>query len=437
MMKVTVIMPSLNVKPYIRQCMDSVCQQSLSELEILCIDAGSTDGTREILEEYAKKDVRVRLIHSEKKSYGYQVNLGLQMATGKYVAILETDDYIVPKMYENLYRMAEEYKLDYVKADYDTVLCLENGEMFQERFYTLREHKDWYGKVIGPEQLCCMYISDTTLWKGIYRRTFLEQNHIRLNETPGAAYQDVGFIVQTLAKAQKAMYLEESFYRYRVDREDASTWNPNCFSFIYREAKWLMESGIIDGFSQRHREACMERLALGFYGEYRKALQRYDYNVENDAIAEPYQWFVRTLLPWLENKVEVVSSDFKSNVIEIKRTLTDNTKWALEWKEKTEKETLFYNKLQETSFVIVGAGIRGKNLCKNCLRRKIVPLAFADNNPDARGQVIDNIQVLSVEECVQMYPDIRYVLSMKNGVEEVKKQLSELGVCDENMVFFE
>ena len=71
---------------------------------------------------------------------------------------------------------------------------------------------------------------------------------------------------------------------------------------------------------------------------------------------------------------------------------------------------------------------------ENCLRKKILPRAFADNNPDAQGQVIDNIEVLSVEECGQKYSDIRYVVSMKNGTEEVKKQLSALGVSNENVV---
>lgn len=82
MPKISVIMPSLNVAPYIRECMDSVICQTLNDLEILCIDAGSTDGTREVLEEYAGKDARIRLIESDKKSYGYQMNLGLEAAAG-------------------------------------------------------------------------------------------------------------------------------------------------------------------------------------------------------------------------------------------------------------------------------------------------------------------------------------------------------------------
>ena len=91
---ISVIMPSYNVARYIRVCMESVLAQSLQDMEILAIDAGSEDGTLDILREYADKDERICLVHSEKKSYGYQVNLGIQMARGKYIGIVETDDFI-------------------------------------------------------------------------------------------------------------------------------------------------------------------------------------------------------------------------------------------------------------------------------------------------------------------------------------------------------
>ena len=117
--KVSVILPSLNVADYIRECIDSVLQQSLQELEIICIDAGSTDGTREILEEYANKDSRITILHSDMKSYGRQVNMGLKYASGDYIAILETDDWIAPDMYRCLYELAVKEHLDYAAADFD------------------------------------------------------------------------------------------------------------------------------------------------------------------------------------------------------------------------------------------------------------------------------------------------------------------------------
>ena len=96
--KVSVILPSLNVADYIEECMDSLLRQTLQELEILCIDAGSTDGTEEVLRQYAKSDPRIILLHSDIKSYGKQVNMGLAYVSGEYVAILETDDWIVPEI---------------------------------------------------------------------------------------------------------------------------------------------------------------------------------------------------------------------------------------------------------------------------------------------------------------------------------------------------
>lgn len=94
MYKISVILPSLNVESYIKQCINSVINQTLDDIEIICVDAGSTDGTLEILGDYVNKDSRVKLIHSNKKSYGYQMNLGIKEANGEYIAIVETDDFI-------------------------------------------------------------------------------------------------------------------------------------------------------------------------------------------------------------------------------------------------------------------------------------------------------------------------------------------------------
>ena len=117
--RVSVIMPSLNVAPYIKYCIESVQNQTLHNIEIICVDAGSTDGTLEILQECALSDSRIKILHSDMRSYGHQVNMGIRYAHAKYVAIVETDDYIESEMYQSLYEIAEKYGLDVVKADYD------------------------------------------------------------------------------------------------------------------------------------------------------------------------------------------------------------------------------------------------------------------------------------------------------------------------------
>ena len=114
--KISALLASLNVADYIEQCIRSVMDQTLREIEILCIDAGSDDGTAEIIRRLAEEDDRIQFITVDVRSYGYQMNLGLKIAKGEYIAIVETDDYIDTDMFEQLYKKASQYSLDMVKG---------------------------------------------------------------------------------------------------------------------------------------------------------------------------------------------------------------------------------------------------------------------------------------------------------------------------------
>ena len=116
--KVSVIMPSLNVVNYIEDCIDSVINQNMKDIEIICVDAYSTDGTLEKLCDYQKADSRIIIIKSDVKSYGYQVNLGITAAKGEYIAIIETDDLIKEGMLSELYQKAKNNNLDYIKCEF-------------------------------------------------------------------------------------------------------------------------------------------------------------------------------------------------------------------------------------------------------------------------------------------------------------------------------
>lgn len=130
MPKITVIMPSLNVAPYIEECISSVERQTLKDIEILCIDAGSMDGTLEILQNHAKDDSRIRIINSPVKSYGYQVNLGIKEASGEYIDIVETDDYVSDRMLETLYEAVSKYSADFVKSSFNRISHFGNKKVY-------------------------------------------------------------------------------------------------------------------------------------------------------------------------------------------------------------------------------------------------------------------------------------------------------------------
>ena len=133
MKKVSVIIPVYNVEEYLEECMESVIHQTLKEIEILCVNDGSTDHSLQILEQYAKKDDRIRIISQKNGGYGKAMNQGLDAASGEYIGIVEPDDYVPLNMYEDLYRKAKEQNLDFVKADFYRFVTAENGN--KELYY--------------------------------------------------------------------------------------------------------------------------------------------------------------------------------------------------------------------------------------------------------------------------------------------------------------
>ena len=148
MAKVSVIMPSLNVAAYIDEAVESVLRQTLEDIEVICVDAGSTDGTWEKLEGYASSDGRLKLIRSDKKSYGYQMNLGISEAAGDYIGIVETDDYIELDMYERLYDAAIETNADIVKSDFDMFITGDNGQRIYVPYSLRKLNRVKYGRTL-------------------------------------------------------------------------------------------------------------------------------------------------------------------------------------------------------------------------------------------------------------------------------------------------
>ncbi len=235
--KVSIIMPSLNVAAYIRECIESAINQTLKDIEIICVDAGSTDGTAEILQEYAAKDSRVRFIHSDVRSYGYQMNLGLDAANGEYIGILETDDFAKPKMYETLYNTAKEKNLDIIKADYE--IFVGEGETRQFTYRSITNKSNYYYNVINPSENLDVFNVAMMTWSGIYKASYLKENNIRHNESPGASYQDNGFWFQTFAWAKRVYFMDRSFYMLRRDNPNSSVHNRSKVFCIFDEYQFI------------------------------------------------------------------------------------------------------------------------------------------------------------------------------------------------------
>ena len=121
--KVSIIVPIYNVEKYLRQCLDSIVNQTLKDIEIILVDDGSTDSCPSICDEYASKDKRIIVIHKENAGLGAAYNTGLDIAKGDYIGFVESDDFIELNMYEELYERAVQTGVDLVKCnfyDYDS-----------------------------------------------------------------------------------------------------------------------------------------------------------------------------------------------------------------------------------------------------------------------------------------------------------------------------
>ena len=221
MVRVSVMVPVYNVGPYLRECLDSILGQSLKEIEIICVNDGSTDSSPAILEEYAGKDPRIRLISQENGGYGKAMNRGLEAAQGEYIGIVEPDDYVDPDMFRDLYEIAKGQDLDFVKADFYRFIRDADGKE-KNRYICLDEEKAHYNQVFDPSQRPESIRFTLNTWCGIYRRSFLEQHLIRHNETPGASFQDNGFFFQTFIYGKRAMIVDRPYYHNRRDNPNSS-----------------------------------------------------------------------------------------------------------------------------------------------------------------------------------------------------------------------
>ena len=220
--KVSVVIPIYNSEKYLEKCLDSVKNQTLKEIQIICVNDGSTDKSLEIISKYAKNDDRFVVINQKNGGCGKAYNEGMKLATGEYIGFVEPDDYINSDMYENLYDVAKSYDVDFVKSDF-----VEFNSQGENKYRALTYSKEYYNKVINPKDDINVFNFAMNTWTGLYKREFLEKNGINYHETAGASFQDNGFWFKTFCFADRIYFLDKAFYNYRIDNPNSSVNDPN------------------------------------------------------------------------------------------------------------------------------------------------------------------------------------------------------------------
>ena len=433
--KVSVILPSYNVADYIEQCVRSVMEQTIDEIEILCIDAGSTDGTLKKIEKLAATDHRIRVLKSEKKSYGYQMNLGIREAQGKYIGIVETDDYVDPDMYEVLYRRAEECGADMVKGVLYDVYESQDGDT-KEIYVDYINERFMTDAIIEPDKEPEVHDWDGNIWNGIYRKEFLIEKEIWFQETPGAAFQDIAFQQMVLNEADKIAYTHTHFYHYRKVRPGASTWNPKCVRYICDAYKGLLADSRL---KKNHKKEIYKRLSTAFLFELRKALCMSNYSIEKIECPEAVEWYAE------EMRKAIVEGDFRfDDLIDGRKEnvtlfFADRNSYVDIWREQTEAmydwlEAL-KKKLGDKKLIIFGFGQYGHMLAYFLIRNGVRVDGFADNQKGNNNTSLYGINVYSAGDAARIKDSLFLVANKKAG-EQISAQLQSLGVTKERILVF-
>ena len=204
--KISVILPCYNVKDYIKRCLDRIINQTLKDIEIICVDDKSTDNTLQILQKYSKNEKRIKIIELEKNSgAGTARNTGLKLAKGEYVSFIDPDDYIDLNFYEKLYNTAFTNNYDVIKG----AVCIHNSKdqtthISNLNSKILQNHINFYGEH----------------WSAIYKKDFLISNNIFYPEDVITG-QDSVFLSILVTKHPHIGILNDTYYHYLLNRPNS------------------------------------------------------------------------------------------------------------------------------------------------------------------------------------------------------------------------
>ncbi|MGN0868871.1 MAG: glycosyltransferase [Akkermansia sp.] len=192
--RLSVLVPVYNTGALLEPCLRSLSAQDFESIEFVCIDDGSTDGSADVLDAWAARDSRFRVLHLPNGGYGKAMNRALDEARGEWIGIVEPDDTIEPTMYSHLMELAAHTRAPIVKGSYTIV---RGGTTLPANKFASVEP----GTELPAATVADYILGSPSIWSGIYRRSFLLENRIRFSETPGAAYQDLGFGIRTWIKS--------------------------------------------------------------------------------------------------------------------------------------------------------------------------------------------------------------------------------------------
>ena len=284
---VSVIIPVYNAGKYIKKCLNSIINQSLNEIEIICINDGSTDDSLNILNKFANKDHRIKIFSTKNLGQGHARNLGLNEASGRYISFIDADDWIELNTLELLYHKANLLDLDLLF--FQMVNYIEDsGNFFETELYNYKKLIENFNQDIpfSPED-AKDFLFDIAVCpvSKLYKKNFLENNNIFFPE--GIIFEDNVFFYNSFLRANKISYLSEKFY-YRRRHSESVTQNITEKSFDIVSATNQMLLLFRDN---------------SWYEDYK-------FSLINHTFAMILEWFFKSKLSLCEEFYNIIKNEF-------------------------------------------------------------------------------------------------------------------------------
>lgn len=269
MVKISVIVPVYNVENSLGKCLDSLLGQTLDDIEIICINDGSTDNSLEILRRYERDYEGIKIFDKENEGQGVGRNIGIKNATGEFIAFVDPDDWVEVDMYEKMYNQAKKLNSQVVLCKYRNVQE-SNGKVTVPHLF---KKAISYTKSININVPVCENIKKPILyssflvtpchvWNGIYDASIVKENAIRFANF--RCYEDIMFIVRTIVLAQNISYIDSVFYNYQVRKSSPRKENEERYidliTIIKAVKDYLKKQGLMDDFEANFEYFCVSNI---------------------------------------------------------------------------------------------------------------------------------------------------------------------------------
>lgn len=402
MSKISIIIPVYNTEKYLSECLESVINQTFTDLEIICVNDGSTDDSAAILENYKKKDERIKTIQLyENRGQSYARNRGIELSEGKYIYFLDSDDYIEENAMEILYNVAEKEKLDVIF--FDTKLKYED-ERFINKFQTYTDVRK--GKYVGIKtglELFNEFVINQEwtpsvprqFWKG----EFLKVNHLNFYE--GIIHEDELFAFNAIMLALRAKYLNEQLFIRRFREKSTMTSAISDRNFYgYFTVFYFINKYV---FQKKMGTTAIKKYLAILYGKvvrtYEMIKQNYDLlqGFDDDEIKNAYYFFVSAQNQYM------AYGNFTDEAIR-----------------KIMKYEIVY---------VYGAGIVAKSVYEGLIRNNIIVQGFIVSKRKNNSTVFMSRPVVELEEVAIDGKSVLIVVAVNRKYqEEIESRLLEAGL---------